>query len=119
MPQLIDKSVQFPQENISIEEYVGRISTHENRISIGRITSDAGWSEPAQQPQFDEYSIVLHGTLYVTAEDGSVTVVRSGQGVLVRAEERIQYSTPESGGADYIAICLPAFDLKLARRDPM
>ena len=118
MPQLIDKSVQFPQENISIEEYVGRISTHENRISIGRISSGPGWKEPAQRPQFDEYSIVLHGSLYVTAEDGSVVVVRAGQGVLVRAEERIQYSTPEAEGADYIAICLPAFDMRLARRDP-
>ena len=119
MPQLIETPVPFPQEGIRIDEFVGRISTGENRVSIGRLSSRQGWSEPAQRPDFDEYTVVLAGALHIRSLDsGETTVVRAGQAVLVSKGEKIQYSTPEADGADYIAGCLPAFASELAHRDP-
>lgn len=118
MPTLIAEPRRFPQDGIVIDEFVGRISTGDERLSVGRLSSGAGWSEPAQRPDFDEYSVVLRGALYVRdVATGETTVARAGQVVFVRRGERIQYSTPEELGADYVSICLPAFSPESSRRD--
>ncbi len=118
MPTFIEKSKRFPQEGVLIEEFFGRIADGRTDFSLGHLSSGGGWSEPAQCPEFDEFTLVLSGALYVTAEDGSVTIVRAGQAVMTKKGEKIQYSTPEPGGADYISLCLPAFSPELAHRDP-
>jgi uncharacterized cupin superfamily protein len=99
-----------------IEEFAGRARNGEERVSVARMRSPAGWGEPAQRPDFDEYTVVLGGAVRVEGEDGSTLDVRAGQAVLVRAGERVRYSTPE--GADYIAVCLPAFAPGSVHREP-
>jgi ethanolamine utilization protein EutQ (cupin superfamily) len=99
-----------------IDEYVGRVNTGEERVSIAHMRSPEGWVEPGQQPEFDEYSVVLEGRLHVEHEDGAVDV-RAGQAVLVRGGEWVRYSTPETGGASYLAVCLPAFSPDTVHRD--
>lgn len=96
-----------------IEEYVGRLVSGTPEVSIARMVSPPGWSEPYQTPEFDEYSVVLSGTLQVET-DGQVFLVPSGQAVLVPAGSQVRYSTPD--GAEYIAVCLPAFAQELAHR---
>ncbi len=118
MPQKINQPDLFPQQGITIAEFFGRISSGETGISICRITSGAGWSEPRQRPDFDEYTILLNGSLHLTAEDGATTVVRAGEAVFVPKGESVRYSSPEEPGADYIAVCVPAFSMDLANRDP-
>jgi len=118
MPRLISAPTRFPDETMTISEFFGRISTGSTQISIARLTSAAGWSEPAQCPEFDEFTLVLKGALYLTSEDGNVTIVRENQAVLVPAGERVQYSSPETGEADYVAVCLPAFAPELSHREP-
>ncbi len=117
MPKLVTEAVRFPDPTMTIAEFFGRISTKQGDISIARLTSKAGWSEPAQRPEFDEYTLVLRGALYLTSEDGTVTVVRENQAVLAPAGEMVQYSSPEEPGADYVAICLPAFSSQLSHRE--
>ena len=97
-----------------IDEYVGRVNTGEDRVSVAHMRSPAGWVEPGQRPEFDEYTVVLGGTLSVEGEQGTLEVA-AGQGVLVRAGEWVRYSTPE--GAEYIAVCLPAFAPDTVHRD--
>src|SRR5205823_9180320 len=97
-----------------IEEYAGRASTGEERVSVARMRSPAGWSEPGQLPDFDEYTVVLGGALRVEGEDGAIDV-GAGQGVLVPAGEWVRYSTPE--GAEYVAVCVPAFSPETVHRD--
>jgi mannose-6-phosphate isomerase-like protein (cupin superfamily) len=97
-----------------IEEFAGRASNSEERVSVARMRSPAGWSEPGQRPEFDEYTVILSGLLRVESEDGSLDV-SAGQGVLVRAGEWVRYSTPE--GAEYVSVCLPAFSPDTVRRD--
>jgi len=99
-----------------IEEYVGRVNTKSTDVSIARMKSPAGWVEPGQRPEFDEYTIVLNGMLRVTSENGIIDV-RAGQAVLVRCGEWVQYSTPEPEGAEYVAVCLPAFSMDTVHRD--
>ena len=99
-----------------IEEYVGRVNTKSTDVSIARMKSPAGWVEPGQRPEFDEYTIVLNGMLRVTGQDGIIDV-RAGQAVLVRGGEWVQYSTPEPEGAEYVAVCLPAFSMDTVHRD--
>ncbi len=99
-----------------IEEYVGRVNTKSTDVSIARMKSPAGWVEPGQRPEFDEYTIVLNGMLRVTGEEGVIDV-RAGQAVLVRGGEWVQYSTPEPEGAEYVAVCLPAFSMDTVHRD--
>lgn len=99
-----------------IDEYVGRASTGEQRLSVAHMRSPAGWLEPGQRPEFDEYTVVLEGCLRVESEAGTLDV-RAGQGVLVRAGEWVRYSTPEPGGAAYVAVCLPAFAPETVHRD--
>ena len=99
-----------------IDEYVGRVNTGEDRVSVAHMRSPDGWLEPGQRPDFDEYTVVLDGCLHVEHEDGSLEV-RAGQAVLVRAGEWVRYSTPEPGGASYVAVCLPAFSPETVHRD--
>jgi ethanolamine utilization protein EutQ (cupin superfamily) len=99
-----------------IEEFVGRVNSGEDRLSVARMRSPEGWSEPGQRPEFDEYTVVLDGCLHVHHEDGEMRV-RAGSAVLVRGGEWVRYSTPEPGGAEYIAVCLPAFSPETVHRD--
>lgn len=91
-----------------IEEYVGRLNTQTERVSIARMKSPSGWAEPAQTPEFDEYTIVLKGMLRVETKDETVDV-NAGEAVIALAGESVRYSTPGAEGAEYMAICLPAF----------
>ena len=97
-----------------IDEYVGRVNSGEGRLSIAHMRSPAGWEEPAQTPEFDEYTVVQKGTLRVTHRGGAFDV-RAGQAVFARRGEWVRYSTPE--GAEYVAVCLPAFSPQTVHRD--
>jgi mannose-6-phosphate isomerase-like protein (cupin superfamily) len=99
-----------------IDEYAGRVSTGDERVSVARMRSPSGWVEPGQRPEFDEYTVVLRGALHVEHESGELDV-RAGQAVLVRGGEWVRYSTPDPDGADYVAVCLPAFSPDTVNRD--
>ena len=100
-----------------IDEYFGHVNSAHQQVSIAHMRSPAGWQEPGQQPAFDEFTVVLGGMLRVEHRAG-VLDVRAGQGVLAHAAEWIRYSTPEAEGAEYIAVCLPAFSMATVNRDP-
>ena len=100
----------------TIEEFVGRVNSKTAAASIARMTSPSGWLEPGQTPEFDEYSVVLRGTLRVTTKTGAFDV-RAGQAVLVPRGEWVQYSTPGADGAEYVAVCIPAFSPESVHRD--
>lgn len=100
-----------------IDEYVGRVNTGAADVSIAHMRSPAGWIEPGQRPTFDEYTLVLRGMLRVESRESNLDV-NAGQAVLIRAGEWVRYSTPTPDGAEYIAICLPAFSLEGVNRDP-
>jgi ethanolamine utilization protein EutQ (cupin superfamily) len=97
-----------------IRELVGRVNTGTEGVSVARMTSPAGWTEPAQTPEFDEITVVLEGEV-VVEHDGGTIAVGAGEAVLARAGERVRYSTP--AGAEYVAICVPAFSPDTAHRD--
>jgi mannose-6-phosphate isomerase-like protein (cupin superfamily) len=99
-----------------IEEYIGRVNSGESRVSVARMRSPSGWVEPGQTPEFDEYTVVLRGALLVKHKDGVLEVV-AGQAVVAHAGEWVQYSTPGPDGAEYIAVCVPAFSPQTVRRD--
>jgi quercetin dioxygenase-like cupin family protein len=99
-----------------IDEYVGRVNSQSENVSIARMRSPAGWVEPGQRPAFDEYTLVLKGMLRVEHEQGSIDV-REGQAIHTKAGEWIRYSTPEEPGAEYVAVCLPAFSPDTVHRD--
>lgn len=99
-----------------IEEFVGRVNSKTESVSIARMRSPQGWIEPGQTPEFDEYTVVLSGALRVTTKDNSIDV-HSGQAVIVNRGEWVQYSTPFENGAEYIAVCLPAFSPEMVHRD--
>ena len=99
-----------------IEEFIGRVNSADERLSIARMRSPAGWIEPAQRPDFDEYTLVLKGLLLVESGEERIEV-REGQAIVVRQGERVRYSTPEPEGAEYIAVCLPAFSPDTVHRD--
>jgi mannose-6-phosphate isomerase-like protein (cupin superfamily) len=99
-----------------IDEYVGRVTTGETAVSVAHMRSPAGWEEPAQTPGFDEYTIVLRGLLLVE-HDGGVLEVSAGEAVVTRAGERVRYSTPGEDGAEYVAVCLPAFSPETVHRE--
>jgi mannose-6-phosphate isomerase-like protein (cupin superfamily) len=99
-----------------IDEYVGQVNTEDMRLSIARMRSPSGWAEPGQRPEFDEFTIVLRGALVVESEGGRMTV-EAGQGVHTRPGEWVRYSTPGADGAEYIAVCLPAFAPDTVHRD--
>jgi ethanolamine utilization protein EutQ (cupin superfamily) len=98
-----------------IDEYIGRLNNKEARISVAHMRSPAGWEEPGQAPEFEEYTIVLSGCLRVRHKEGMLDV-RAGQAIVAHPGEWIQYSTPDEG-AEYIAICLPAFSSETVHRD--
>jgi mannose-6-phosphate isomerase-like protein (cupin superfamily) len=99
-----------------IEEYAGRVNSGHSAVSVARMISPAGWQEPGQRPEFEEVTVVLRGLLRVESESG-VLEVRAGQTVVARPGEWVRYSTPEAGGAEYIAVCLPAFSPGTVHRD--
>lgn len=99
-----------------IEEFVGRVNSRTRTVSIARMRSPAGWKEPGQIGQFDEYTVVLKGTLHLTLRNAELDV-REGQAIIVAAGEWVQYSTPSPEGAEYIAVCLPAFSPDAVKRD--
>jgi len=120
MPTLIEGPSVVPAAGSKpkrIEEYVGRARTATAEVSIARMRSPRGWVEPGQTPEFDEYTLVLQGALRVESRQGSLDV-RAGQAVLVRRGEWVRYSTPEPQGAEYVAVCLPAFSPGTVHRDP-
>lgn len=100
----------------SIEEYIGLVNTSTSAVSIARMKSPSGWLEPGQVPEFDEYTVVLRGCLNVKLKDREFEV-EAGQAIIINAGEWVQYSTPSPEGAEYIAVCLPAFSPKLVHRD--
>jgi hypothetical protein len=99
-----------------IEEFFGKVNSMTSDISIARMTSPQGWEEPGQCPEFDEYTVVLRGTLQVHTQHEMYLVV-AGNGILVKAGEWIQYNTPFAGGAEYFSVCLPAFSNDTVHRD--
>ena len=115
MPQLVESPVRVPVPGGKlIDEYVGRASTGSEAVSVAHMRSPAGWQEPVQAPEFDEVTLVLGGAVHVE-HDGGTLVVRAGQAVLTRAGERVRYTTPD--GAEYVAVCLPAFDPDTVHRE--
>jgi len=99
-----------------IEEFVGRVNTSTDEVSIARMVSPSGWTEPGQTPEFDEYTLVLRGILRVTSRVGYHDV-RAGRAIIVHGGEWVQYSSPGEEGAEYIAVCMPAFSPKTVHRD--
>ena len=99
-----------------IKEFIGRVNSKTSDLSIAHMKSPGGWVEPGQTPEFDEYTVVLAGKLLVISRDGSMEVV-AGQAVIAHRGEWVQYSSPDAGGAEYIAVCLPAFEPGTVHRD--
>jgi len=99
-----------------IEEYIGRVNSKTDAVSIARMRSPSGWIEPGQRPEFDEYTLVLNGMLRVASQEGTVDV-HTGEAIIARKGEWIQYSTPGPVGAEYIAVCVPAFSPETVHRD--
>ena len=112
-PTIIEAAGNKPKR---IEEFIGRVNSQSNALSIARMVSPGGWVEPGQTPEFDEYTIVLRGMLRVTTKLDAVDV-RAGQAVIASAGEWVQYSTPDIEGAEYIAVCSPAFSPEIVHRD--
>jgi mannose-6-phosphate isomerase-like protein (cupin superfamily) len=119
MPKLIPKPTRITAAGNKpklIDEYVGRINSADEAVSIAHMRSPGGWVEPGQTPEFDEYTVVLRGQLSVKHKNG-VIEVNAGQAVITRAGEWIQYGSPTAEGAEYVAICLPAFSPQTVHRD--
>jgi ethanolamine utilization protein EutQ (cupin superfamily) len=119
MPTLIEKPTRITAAGNKpklIDEMVGRVNSRTDAVSIAHMRSPSGWVEPGQTPEFDEYTYVLKGKLRVAHEGGSLDVL-AGQAVITRKDEWVQYSTPSRGGAEYIAVCLPAFSPESVHRD--
>lgn len=119
MPTLIPAPTQITAAGNKpklIREYIGRVNSQTTALSIAHMTSPSGWVEPGQRPEFDEYTLVLKGMLRVDHADG-VIEVHAGQAIITHAGEWVRYSTPSADGADYIAICHPAFAMDTVHRD--
>jgi ethanolamine utilization protein EutQ len=99
-----------------IDEYIGRVNSGTEAVSVAHMRSPGGWQEPGQTPQFDEFTVVLRGTLRVEHREGAMDI-RAGQAVIAHAGEWVRYSTPEADGAEYIAVCVPAFSMETVKRD--
>lgn len=112
-PSVIEAAGNKPKR---IEEYAGRVNSGHDSVSVARMQSPVGWEEPGQTPQFEEITVVLRGTLRVEHRAG-VMDVKAGQAVVTEPGEWVRYSTPFEGGAEYIAVCVPAFSLMLVHRD--
>ncbi len=119
MPTLIPKPTVIKSAGNKpklIEEYVGRVNSRTDLTSVAKMKSPSGWVEPGQTPEFDEFTVVLKGLLRVTSQSGTLEV-RAGQAVIAHRGEWVQYSTPEPEGAEYVAICIPAFSPDTVHRD--
>lgn len=119
MPKLIEKPTVIEAEGNKpklIEEYAGRVNSGHQAVSVARMRSPEGWVEPGQRPDFEELTVVLSGTLRVEHEDGAFDV-GAGQAVVSRPGEWVRYSSPLPGGAEYVAVCLPAFSPDSVHRD--
>lgn len=119
MPTLISQPTQVAAAGNKpkiIREYIGRVNSETRAVSVAHMQSPAGWLEPGQRPEFDEYTVVLRGTLRVEHDGGAIDV-RAGQAVVAHRGEWVRYGTPEEGGAEYISVCLPAFSPETAHRD--
>lgn len=119
MPTLIEKLTRITAAGNKpklIDEIVGRVNSRTDGVSIAHMRSPSGWVEPGQTPEFDEYTYVLKGALQVKHKGGSLDV-QAGQAVITRRGEWVQYSTPSPDGAEYIAVCLPAFSPDTVHRD--
>lgn|SRR3954466_850282 len=117
MAELIEGATRIPVPGGKIiDEYVGRVNSGEAAVSVAHMVAPAGWVEPAQRPEFDEVTLVLKGSVTVEHEGGTFEV-RAGQAVVTRAGERVRYTTPGPDGAEYVAICRPAFDPDTAHRE--
>lgn len=119
MPTLISTPTRIEavsNKPILIDEFIGRVRSGHNHLSIACLQCPAGWIEPGQTPDFEEYTLVLKGILRVAHRDG-VLEVRAGQTVITHPGEWVQYSTPETEGAEYVAVCLPAYSMETAHRD--
>jgi quercetin dioxygenase-like cupin family protein len=112
-PTLIQAAGTKPKQ---IEEYAGRVNSGHERVSVARMVSPEGWLEPGQRPDFEEITVVLRGLLRVEHEGGTLDV-RAGQAVVTAPGEWVRYGTPEPGGAEYVAVCLPAFSPSTVHRD--
>lgn len=112
-PTIIEAAGNIPKR---IEEYAGRVNSGHGAVSVARMVSPQGWKEPGQRPQFEEITVVLRGLLTVEHEGGALEV-RAGQAVVTRPGEWVRYASPEPGGAEYIAVCLPAFSPGTVHRD--
>lgn len=112
-PSLVEAAGTPPKR---IEEFAGRVRSGHANVSVARMVSPAGWQEPGQRPEFEEITVVLRGALRVEHEGGAF-VVRAGEAVVARPGEWVRYSTPEAGGAEYIAVCVPAFSPQTVQRD--
>ena len=112
-PSIITAAGNKPKK---IEEFFGKVNSKTNSVSIARMTSPSGWVEPGQKPEFDEYTVVLKGTLKVKTEKETFEI-NAGEAIIAQKGEWIQYSTPGPEGAEYIAVCLPAFSPDTVHRD--
>ncbi len=119
MPTLIHQPTVIPAAGTrpkQIQEFAGRVNSGHSAVSVARMISPSGWTEPGQRPEFEEITVVLRGMLRVEHEGGALEV-RAGQAVVTHAGEWVRYSTPESDGAEYVAVCLPAFSVETVHRD--
>lgn len=119
MPILIDKPSVIQAAGTppkQIQEFAGRVNSGHDQVSVARMVAPQGWQEPGQQPEFEEITVVLRGMLRVEHAKGQLNV-REGQAVVAQPGEWVRYSTPEPGGAEYVAVCLPAFSLGTVHRD--
>jgi len=119
MPTLIEKPTRIEAAGNKpklIDEYVGRVNSRTEAASLAHMRSPGGWVEPGQRPEFEEFTVVLRGLLRVEFEGGALDV-RAGQAIITHAGEWVRYSTPEEDGAEYIAVCLPAFSPATVHRD--
>ena len=119
MPTLIPQATRIQSAGNKpklIDEYIGRVNSKTSAASVAHMRSPQGWLEPGQTPEFDEFTIVLKGILRVTHKEGELDVA-AGQAVIAYAGEWVRYSSPQEGGAEYIAVCLPAFSIDAVHRD--
>ena len=112
-PTIIQAAGNKPKK---IEEFVGRVNSATSAVSIARMTSPGGWVEPGQRPEFEEFTLVLRGTLHVEFQGGALDI-HAGQAVVAHAGEWVRYITPDDEGAEYVAVCLPAFSPATVHRD--
>jgi quercetin dioxygenase-like cupin family protein len=115
VPRLIEAPTRIPvPQGKILDEYIGRVNSGDSHTSIAHMRSPAGWSEPGQRPDFEEFTLVLSGEMIVEHEAGA-THVKAGQAIVAKPGEWVRYSTPQ--GAEYVAICLPAFSIDTVHRD--